>query len=231
MVFSRMAFSPEDGLNNKEQYNTTPASEEEARAQVQSVSDQLKTYINTTLLTEMENHAVGESGAEKIGSAAIAYVAGETVHTQIADVKRQIDDVAVGSLADGIVVTAKLADGAVTKSKMAGHALDWTFVIDSGILDFTGGFEMAAQIGRSEMMIQVRSEDGEILNGVVVVPLDENGLIMPSSVKVMGCNPHDFSVDYRIFTMLSASLMVYGLSISESMNGATSLKRAYVFVR
>ncbi len=231
MAFSRMAFSPEDGLNNKEHYNTTPASEEEARAQVQNVSDQLKTYINATLLIEMENHAAGESGAEKIGSAVIPYVAGETVHTQIADVKRQIDDVAAGSLADGMVVTAKLADGAVTKTKMAGHALDWTFVADSGVLDFTGGFEMPAQTGMSEMMIQLRSDDGEILNGGVVVPLDENGLTVPSSFTVMGCNPHDFSVDYRIFTMLSASMMIYGLSHAESINGETNLKRAYVFVR
>ncbi len=231
MVFSRMAFNPEDGLNNKEHYNTTPVSEEEARAQVQNVSDQLKIYINTTLLTEIENHTPGESGAERIGSAAIPYVEGNTVHAQIVDVKRQIDDVVAGSLADGTVATTKLADGSVTKSKLAGNALRWTFVIDSGVLNFTGGFEMAAQTGRSEMMIQLRSEDGKILNGVVVVPLDENGLIIPSSVKVMGCNPHDFSVDYRIFTMQSASLMVYGLSYAESVNGVTSLKRAYVFVR
>ncbi len=231
MAFSRMGFNPENGLNNKEYYHTTPVSEEEARAQVQSISDQLKDYINTMLLTGLENSAAGESGAENIGSAAIANVQGQTVRAQIADVKRQIDDVSAGSLADGMVVTAKLADGAVTKSKLDRNALKWTLVVDSGPLNISGGFEMAAQTGKSEMMIQLRSEDGSMLNGFVIAPLDNNGLTVPLSVKVMGCDPHDFSVDYRVFTMLSASLMAYGLSRAESVNGVTDLKRALVFVR
>lgn len=231
MFFSRMAFDPEDGLNNKEHYCTTPPSEEDARAQVQGVSDQLKNYLNSTLLTELEDISAGESGAEKIGSAAIAYVSGQTVHSQLTDIKRQINDVVAGSLADGMVVTAKLADGAVTKQKMADNALGWTFVVDSGPLSISGGFGLAAQTGMSEMMIQCRSEDGTMLNGYVIIPLDEDGMIMPLSVKVLGCDPRDFSVDYRVFTMLSSTMMIYGLSNSESMNGITGLRRAYVFVR
>ncbi len=231
MAFSRMSFDPEDGLNNKDRYSTTPGSEEEARAQVQSISDQLKSYLNNMLLVELENPIAGRSGAEKIGSAAIANVSGETVRAQIADVKRQIDDVSIGSLADGVVVTSKVADGAVTRSKLAHGALGWTLVADSGVLNFSGSFEIAAQTGKSELMIQLRSEDGTMVNGYAIVPLNENGLMIPLSVKVQGCDPHDFSVDYRIFTMHSTSLMVYGMSNSECMNGETNLKRVYVFAR
>jgi hypothetical protein len=226
-----MAFDPENGLKSKEHYVTTPVSEEEARAQIQSISDQLKGYLNETLLAELENTQLGQSGAEMIGSAAIACVAGETVRAQIEDVKRQIDNVSTGSVTDGAVATEKLADGAVTKPKLDGGALDWTLVIDSGLLNTSGGFEIGAQTGKSEIMIQLRNEDGSMVNGFAILPLGENGMMTPSSVKVMGCDPYDFSVDSRTFTMSSDTLIIYGMSSAECMNGVTSLKRAYVFVR
>ena len=231
MAFTRMVFTPENGLNNKEHYNTTPVSEEEARAQIQSVSDQLKTYLNDTFLDEMEDYKIGQSGAEKIGSAMIVNVAGETVHAQIADVKRQLDDVSIGSLADGTVATSKLADGAVTKPKLACGVLGWTLVADSGRLSISGSFEIAPQTGKSEMMIQLRDDDGTMINGYAIIPLDQTGLMMPLSVKIQGCDPHDFSVDYRIITMSYVSLITYGLSRAECINGVTNLKRALVFVR
>jgi len=231
MAFSRMTFSPEDGLNNKEYYPTTPVSEEDARAQVQSVSDQLKAYLNNTLLSEIESTQAGQSGAERIGSAAMANVTGETVRAQIADVKRQIDEVSAGSVSDGAITTAKLANGAVTKPKLHPDALDWTLVADSGLLSSSGSFAIASQAGKSEMLVQLRNETGTVVCGMFTAPLDAGGVMTPSGQRVMSFDPADFSVDYRTITMASATTVVYGISHAQSVNGATNLQRAYVFVR
>ena len=131
--FTEMAFDPADGVNNTETYPTTPASESEARAQVQDISDQLRDYINDTLLPELENAETGSSGAERIGSAAVEGVTGETVWTQIGDLKDQIDDISAGSVADGTITTAKLADDAVTQDKIAVDAVGEEQLLDDAV--------------------------------------------------------------------------------------------------
>jgi len=230
MAFTRMAFSPEDGLNNKEAYPTTPDSEEEARAQVQSVSDQLKAYLNGTLIAELESAEAGQSGADRIGSAAIAYVAGDTVRAQIADIKRQIDDVSAGTLPDGTITANKLADGAVTKGKLHQNALCWTLVYE-GALGVSGGFAITPLTGSGEIMIQLRDESASAVTGFAVLPLGNDGMMTPPAARVIGCDPNTGNMDYRVFTMVSGTMMAYGMSRAESTGGVTNLKRAYVFVR
>lgn len=251
MAFSRMGFDPEDGLNNKERYDTTPASEDEARAQVQSISDQLREYLNGTLLAELENAQAGASGAERIGSAAVTSVQGATVRAQIEDVKRQLDDVSAGAvsdgsvatakladgavtaakLADGAVAAAKLADGAVTKPKLGGGALGWTLVADSGALDISGAFYIPSQAGKNEMMFQVRNEAGTSISCSVIAPLDAGGVMIPPTVKPTTCSTNNFDVDIRTVNMTSATMFAYGLSHSETQSNATNLKRVFVYVR
>ncbi|MDD5018582.1 MAG: hypothetical protein PHO15_10860 [Eubacteriales bacterium] len=133
--FTEMAFSPATGLNDKETYTTTPASEEEAREQVQGISDQIRDYINEALLPELENAETGASGAERIGSAAIENVTGETVRTQIADLKSQIDDISAGSVADGSITTEKLAEDAVTQEKIADDAVGADQIVDGAVTE------------------------------------------------------------------------------------------------
>lgn len=231
MAFSRMAFSPEDGLNNTQHYPTTPVSEADARAQVQSVSDQLKAYLNNTLVAQMESTQAGQSGAERMGSAAIANVAGVTVRAQVADVKRQVDEASLGSVSDGAIGTAKLANGAVTKPKLHPDALDWTLVADSGVLGGSGSFTIPAQTGKSEILVQLRNDTGTVVNGMFVAPLDANGMMIPACQRVVSYNPADFTVDYRSITMASATTVAYGMSRAQSVDGATNLQRAYVFAR
>jgi len=132
-TFTKMAFSPTDGLNDKESYITTPETEEGARAQVQGISDQLKTFINDELIDELENAEELNSGAERMGSAAIDYVSGTTVHTQIVDLKDQIDALSIGSVADGAISTAKLADDAVTQAKIADDAVGLAQIADNAV--------------------------------------------------------------------------------------------------
>ena len=129
MSFTEMAFVPADGLKNITTYPTEPASETAAREMMQEPLDQLKTFLNETLIPALEATAAGQSGAHKIGSTAITGVTGENVNAQIADLKAQIDGVSQGAVTDGSITTAKLAtdavetakiqDGAVTTDKLA----------------------------------------------------------------------------------------------------------------
>lgn len=135
MAFSRMAFDPVDGLCDTAHYPATPESEAQARAQVQSVSSQLRDYINGTLVAQLENAETGQSGAELIGSAAIDNVAGGTVRAQIADLKTQIDDVVGGSVSDGSVTEQKLGTGAVTEQKISAGAVTQDKLADGAVTE------------------------------------------------------------------------------------------------
>lgn len=77
------------------------------------VFDRLGTFIATTFntaLTKLESTGAGTSGADNIGSAAISGVTGTTVRAQIADLKTQLSDFALGAIADGSLTAAKFSD-------------------------------------------------------------------------------------------------------------------------
>ena len=100
--FTNMVFNPETGLRDTAVYETTPASEADAREQVQSISDQLRDYINDDLIAELECADTGQSGAERIGSAAISGVTGATVYAQISDMMTQMTGISQGAVVDGV---------------------------------------------------------------------------------------------------------------------------------
>lgn len=133
MAFDRMAFNPPEGLCDTARYPTSPESEAQARAQVQSVSDQLRDYINVTLLTQLENAAAGGCGARKIGSEEIQGIDGTDVLSQIVSLKTQIDDVSAGSVSDGSITAPKLAEKAVTRQKIADGAVGGQQIADSAV--------------------------------------------------------------------------------------------------
>lgn len=231
MSFPRMSFNPADGLNDKTHYPATPVSEEQARAQVQGISDQIRTFLNDLLLPGLENTQAGASGAEHIGSAPIGNVLGETVRAQLVDLKSQIDDIVDGFVSDGAIRTEKLADGAVTKAKMHPKAMGWTLVAQAGPLGDTGAFTIPSQAGRNEMMFQFRNADNTALSSTVIVPLDDNGVAVPAVFRVCTYCHADFSMDYRMMTMISPTNVMYGVARGESVCGTTDLKRIFIFVR
>lgn len=123
MSFTEMAFNPADGLRNKTSYPTAPDSENAVRECLQASADQLRDYINEILIPALESAAAGLSGAERIGSAEITGVTGETIYAQIANLKSQLDGVSQGAVSDGSITTAKLADASVTTAKVANGAI------------------------------------------------------------------------------------------------------------
>jgi len=135
MEFTKAAFVPDDdGLRNTDVYPATPASEDEAREQIQGLLDQLKDAVNK-LIGEMENAETGTSGAERIGSAAIsnlddAGVFPTTVHEQIALLGAKFQSAIAGEISiseaigPGEVTGSMIADGAVDSRHYAEGSID-----------------------------------------------------------------------------------------------------------
>jgi len=132
-TFTRMAFSPETGLKDKDVYVTTPVTEDEAREQIQGIADQLKEHINNYVLEELENAETDSSGAGKIGSQAISNLSGTTVFDQINDLKSQIDSAVVAGITTGSVTTDAIADDAVTQDKIAANSVGTDEIIDGAV--------------------------------------------------------------------------------------------------
>ena len=76
-----------------------------------------KTYI-IALLAELAAITAGASGAHNTGSAAIAGVTGTTVYDQIANLKTQINDLVVGSIAEGTITEVMLAFDVATQAEL-----------------------------------------------------------------------------------------------------------------
>ena len=123
MAFTRMAFSPTDGLKNVNKFPSTPSSEDEAREQFQRMFDQVKTQVNA-LMGALENTEAGYSGAENVGVSPIPGVSGTTMRAILANLKAQMDGISAGSLTDNIVETRHIIDGVITLEKMAENSVD-----------------------------------------------------------------------------------------------------------
>ncbi len=133
--FTKMAFTPEKGLNDRDAYPATPLSESEARNSIQGISDQIKNYINNILIAQLHSSITSASGSERIGSAEIQNLAGNTVWSQIASLAATIFNVTNGLAVPGnnTVSTDKIQDDAVTDIKIAANAVTTTKIIDGAI--------------------------------------------------------------------------------------------------
>ena len=133
MSFTEMGFNPPNGLRD-ESYATTPASEDAARQQIQGRLDELKDHINNYLNSELESIVPEQSGAERIGSAAIdgiTYIDDElveqsavTVHMQIKRLKEQLTQAVTEGFGEGDITSNMIANGAIINSKLALDAVE-----------------------------------------------------------------------------------------------------------
>ncbi len=95
------------GMEDKNWFPTVPATEEDARKQFQNMFDQILKLLND-LVKELDSKT-GESGADKIGSAAIGGVAGLNVRAQIQSLKDQVDGVVLKQIPDESLINSKLS--------------------------------------------------------------------------------------------------------------------------
>lgn len=79
----------------------------------------IKTYINSTLLTELE----GTGGAGNIGIATITGLTATTIQAALEEILATIEGIVVGQLGDDSVETDMLQAGAVTEAKIADAAI------------------------------------------------------------------------------------------------------------
>ncbi len=186
MGFSRMRYTPEDGLKNKTTFITTPESEDAAREQFQRLFDQVKVQMNA-LMDALESRDAQTSGAQSIGSGTIGQLAydGEaarTVWTQLAALNEKVNEAISGGLSiseiigDGDVVSSMLGEGAVTEGKLADGSVSGT-KLQANAVD-------AAKLGEvGQLTLKRRTELGPDAADKLA---HENGALM---LRIEGCAP------------------------------------------
>jgi len=139
MAFVRMTYTPATGLKDTTAFPTTPASEDAARKQIQDMLDQVTVKVNA-LMTALEDDTSGSSGAENVGSKAIAGVevsagvSAVTVHDQIVAVKAIADSASAGVLTAGSISDSNMFGSAVVPlSAMAANSVDSDQYVDGSI--------------------------------------------------------------------------------------------------
>jgi hypothetical protein len=139
---TELVFDPVSGLNDTTEY-PEPSSGAALRAQLQDIPDQIRDYINNTLLGEIESadaalvlEALGLSEgciddsayfvAGIVNAAALATNAVTTV--KITDA-----NVTAAKLATDAVETAKIKDANVTAAKLATNAVETTKILNAAV--------------------------------------------------------------------------------------------------
>lgn len=139
MGFKEMEFDPKDGLRNPG-YHTTPSSEDAAREQIQGRLDELRDHINNQLYSELESIVPEESGADKIGSAAINGITyfdenqvehnAVTVYKQIESLKKQLNQAVTEGFGNGDITRSMIADSAIDDAKLAKNTVETDHIKD-----------------------------------------------------------------------------------------------------
>lgn len=102
------------------------------KAAFDAAGNSIKTYINGTLISELENVTAGASGAHKLGSAPISGVTGADVYTQLSYIKAQLDAAVIGTIPNGTLDYAKLNTS--TKEQLT-LVSEWRQTITNGGYD------------------------------------------------------------------------------------------------
>lgn len=105
----------------------------------------IKEYINTVLIEELASTAFDASGAERIGSAIIDTVPGETVQEKLVALSNQINGLANGTIPDGSITPEKFSPvisafltSASIRSKVFDKPGEHSFAVErSGTYKFT----------------------------------------------------------------------------------------------
>jgi hypothetical protein len=199
MAFTHMAFNPTTGLNDTSTYDDVPTN---PRSVLQGISDQLRDYINDTLLDELESVTTGSSGAENIGSAAISGVESSpgvsavTVRDQIIAVKAIADTAAAANLTAGsinnsnlfaadVVTQTAIANDAVGADQLAEDSVYTNAIQDNAVTqdkiadDAVGADQLAANAVVEASIVNGSVTEGKIGAGAVT-PTKLGSTVLPS---------------------------------------------------
>jgi hypothetical protein len=221
--FTQMAFDPEDGLNNKTAYPTTPGSESAARAQIQHPLDELKNALNG-LMSELENIESGHSGAEKIGSAPIDGVTGDTVWAQMAYMNSQILAAWEGVLTNGVINdTEMFADDVVTGAKIADDAIDSEHIADGAV----GAAHLGAGCVTGESIADDAVDSAHIADGAVDAAHISSGAVTETKLSA-GAVTVTKIADSAVTAAKVASSAVTGSKIADGAVTASKIASSAV---
>lgn len=88
----------------------------------------LKTYINDTLIPELES----STGGASIGVSASGITATK-LNAALEELKAAVDEATIGTLPNGSVTTAKIQDGAVSSAKLGASAVSTEKIADEAV--------------------------------------------------------------------------------------------------
>lgn len=182
MSFTRFTKDPGviSALSNKPNTSDglTPAA---LKAKFDEFGTAFQTYVNETLLPEIE-----EAGAEAMGIEEIQGLVATTVQEALQELKEAIDQATTGTLPNGsvttdklaalavtsaklgelAVITAKIADGAVTAAKLAANAVETGKLADGAV---TAAKLAAASATHEKLGVNAverdNIKDGEVVAG------------------------------------------------------------------
>ena len=124
MAFTSFGFVPSDGVKNATSF-PNPANGTAARKQIQDILDQIKDYMNSTLVAELGSATDSDSGADNVGATAVAAGFGSTVQSNMEAIYAAITGVVLGSIPNDSLTEAKMA---AAMKKAAGGVAEYDTV-------------------------------------------------------------------------------------------------------
>lgn len=143
MATNPFAFDPITGLKDTTAFPTTPVSEAAARKQFQDICDQLKDYINNTLLPLAQAGGVEDLGVTTAKLANLAVTAGKIADNAIETAKIKDLNVTTNKIQDDAINGSKIADdsidsahyvnGSIDREHLAADVIDGTKIADNAV--------------------------------------------------------------------------------------------------
>ena len=169
MSFNRFDFTK--NWENPADFPTYEENEEQVRADMQLLYDELKDGLNN-LMTALEKTANIGNGASNIGIRALTSLPGVTnVMDAIATIMTEMANIQAGTVLPGSVTATELADGAVTTPKLAAGAVTTPKLANGAVTgakcDFSAGLTVAGNLTQQGQIILDSDCYGDELPAVV----------------------------------------------------------------
>lgn len=155
MSFTRFEFSK--NWENPADFPTYEENEEQVRADMQCLYDELKDALNG-LMTALEKTANSGNGASNIGIRALTSLPGVTnVMDAIATIMTEMANIQAGTVLPGSVTDTELADSAVTTPKVAAGAITGPKLASGAVTnakcDFSAGLTIPGTLNQQGQII------------------------------------------------------------------------------